>query len=117
MATSTRALHAWDCFAEGEWADAAGLRDLLREHLRATSPHLGEEAADEAADRLAEAALLLDAGLDAAAALGPDAGAEDLDLDRLDDPAQQWAAVYARLHDQLRPRRRTLHLRALVDVG
>jgi len=111
------ALHAWDCFAEQEWSDADDLRDLLRAHLRASSPHLDDAAAHEGADRLAEAALLLDAGLDAAAALGPGAAAGDLDLDLLGDPAEQWAAVYARVHDQLRPRRRTPHLRALVDAG
>lgn len=109
------ALHAWDCFAEQEWSDADDLRDLLREHLRASSPHLDDAAAHEAADRLAEAALLLDAGLDAGAALGPGATAGDLDL--LEGPAERWAAVYARVHDQLRPRRRTPHLRALVDAG
>ena len=113
------AQHAWDCFAEREWSDATALRELMREHLRVSAPHLREDAAQEAADRLAEAALRVDAGLDAGSVLAavPDAGPRgDGDLDLPVEPGGAWAAAYALVHERARPQERTRHLLALSDA-
>ena len=85
------AQHAWDCFAEQEWEDAAAIRALMHEHLRAAAPHLRSAAALDAADRLAEAALRLDAGL----AVGEG------------DEPQEWEQVYAQVREDTRPVRRS----------